>query len=321
MTDILTVKTYTPDESDFEKIRAFTRREFSEDELYVFEATLCDNDIDRDFEKFSDSALSALQKLFIGKTGIKDHSMKAQDQTARIFDTRLEKTAGRTTADGESYIALKAKAYMVRTPENESLIKDIDAGIKKEVSVSCSAKKRICSVCGSDRSESYCGHIAGKTYGGKLCYTILDDVSDAYEFSFVAVPAQRNAGVEKAFDTEKDGIMTEDIIKKLKTGGTTVSDSEAAYIVELVSGLSDDAALGREYRKSLIKDLVKLCSKELPQLDIEIFKKLADVMTAKELVCFKEAFEKQRVQREKPSPQLAKQKEQGAKGSFNEFRI
>ena len=38
MTDILTVKTYTPDESDFEKIRAFTRREFSEDELYVFEA-------------------------------------------------------------------------------------------------------------------------------------------------------------------------------------------------------------------------------------------------------------------------------------------
>lgn len=30
---------------------------------------------------------------------------------------------------------------MVRTPENESLIKDIDAGIKKEVSVSCSAKK------------------------------------------------------------------------------------------------------------------------------------------------------------------------------------
>lgn len=141
MTDILTVKTYTPDESDFEKIRAFTRREFSEDELYVFEATLCDNDIDRDFEKFSDSALSALQKLFIGKTGIKDHSMKAQDQTARIFDTRLEKTAGRTTADGEPYIALKAKAYMVRTPENESLIKDIDAGIKKEVSVSCSAKK------------------------------------------------------------------------------------------------------------------------------------------------------------------------------------
>lgn len=321
MTDILTVKTYTPDESDFEKIRAFTRREFSEDELYVFEATLCDNDIDRDFEKFSDSALSALQKLFIGKTGIKDHSMKAQDQTARIFDTRLEKTAGRTTADGEPYIALKAKAYMVRTPENESLIKDIDAGIKKEVSVSCSAKKRICSVCGSDRSESHCGHIAGKTYGGKLCYTILDDVSDAYEFSFVAVPAQRNAGVEKAFDTEKDGIMTEDIIKKLKTGGTTVSDSEAAYIVELVSGLSDDAALGREYRKSLIKDLVKLCSKELPQLDIEIFKKLADVMTAKELVCFKEAFEKQRAQREKPSPQLAKQKEQGVKGSFNEFRI
>lgn len=321
MTDLFTVKAYTPDEVDYEKINEFTRREFSKDELYVFEATLCDNDIDRDFEKFSLNALGSLQKLFIGKTGIKNHSMRAEDQTARIFDTRLEKIKGKKTADGEDYVALKAKAYMVRTPENESLINDIDAGIKKEVSVSCSAKSKICSVCGADKSAAYCEHRAGETYGGKLCYTILDDVSDAYEFSFVAVPAQRNAGVEKAFNKEKDGIMTEDIFKKLKSGGTAVSDTEAAYIVKFTDELKDDAALGREYRKTLIKDLVKLCSKELPQLDIEVFKRLADIMTAKELVSFKEAFEKQRAQREKPSPQLAKQKEQGIKGALSEFRI
>ena len=321
MTDLFTVKTYTPDESDYQKINAFTRREFSKEELYVFEVTLCDNDVDRDFEKFSVNALSALQKLFIGKTGIKNHSMRAEDQTARIFDTRLDKIPGKKTADGEDYVALRAKVYMVRTPENASLIQDIDAGIKKEVSVSCSAKSRVCSVCGADKNAEYCGHKPGETYGGKLCFTILDDVSDAYEFSFVAVPAQRNAGVEKAFDTEKDGIMTEDIFKKLKSGGAAVSDAEAAYIVKFTEELKDDAALGREYRKTLIKDLVKLCAKELPQLDIEVFKRLADIMTAKELVSFKEAFEKQRAQREKPSPQLAVKNEPGLRGAFSEFRI
>lgn len=321
MNSMKAVKAYEPNDGDLEKISAFTRREFARDELYVFEAVLCDNDIDRDFEKFSTGALETLQKLFIGKTGIKNHSMLAEDQTARVFDTYLEKIPGKKTADGEDYVALKAKAYMVRTAENEALIKDIDAGIKKEVSVSCSAKKRVCSVCGTDKSSAYCAHRPGQEYDGVLCYTVLDEISDAYEFSFVAVPAQRSAGVEKAFDKKEDGIMTQDIITKLKNGGTAVSDSEAAYIVGLVQELSDDAELGREYRKTLVKDLVKLCGRELPQLDINVFKRLAGIMTAKELVTFKEAFEKQRAEREKPAPQLARQKEQGARGALSEFRI
>ena len=36
-----------------------------------------------------------------------------------------------------------------------------------------------------------------KEYNGKTCYAILDEVTDAYEVSFVAVPAQRGAGVTK----------------------------------------------------------------------------------------------------------------------------
>ena len=33
--------------------------------------------------------------------------------------------------------------------------------------------------------------------GGKVCHTVLDQPSDAYEWSFVAVPSQRAAGVVK----------------------------------------------------------------------------------------------------------------------------
>ncbi len=181
------------------KINGFTRRELSEDEVYIFDVILCDNDIDRDCERFSDSALEQLKSLFIGKTGIFDHDPSSSKQNARIFDAKLITDNSRTTKNGEPYRCLRASCYMVRTNENSSLIAEIDGGIKKEVSISCSASKRICSVCGCDKSQSSCAHVKGKSYNGKTCHTVLDGITDAYEWSFVAVPAQVNAGVTKKF--------------------------------------------------------------------------------------------------------------------------
>lgn len=187
------------DKGILEKINRFTRRPLTEEEVFVFSVILCDNDIDRDCERFSDEALEALRERFIGKTGIFDHDPSSANQNARIFDTELITDEGRTTKYGEPYKYLKAMAYMVRTDENKNLIAEIDGGIKKEVSISCSAARRICSVCGE---VSPCSHIRGRVYGGKICHTILDDITDAYEWSFVAVPAQVNAGVTKRYGSE-----------------------------------------------------------------------------------------------------------------------
>ncbi|MCM1006661.1 MAG: hypothetical protein NC485_01830 [Ruminococcus flavefaciens] len=184
-----------------EKINKFTRRPLTEDEVYVFSVILCDNEIDRDSERFSDTALEEICEKFIGKTGISDHNASASNQTARIFDTELITDESRVTKYNTAYKYVKASAYMVKTDENRNLIAEIDGGIKKEVSVSCSAAKRICSVCGCDKSLSSCNHVRGKNYGGKICHTILDNITDAYEWSFVAVPAQINAGVTKHFSS------------------------------------------------------------------------------------------------------------------------
>lgn len=185
--------------TNLEKLNQFTRRELTEDEVYLFDVILCDNNIDRDLERFSDNALEQMQKLFIGKTGIFDHNLKSNNQTARIYDTELVTSPDRLTKDGRQLISLKAHAYMIRTDSNSDFIREIDGGIKKEVSVSCCAERQICSVCGADRRESVCNHIAGKNYGEKYCCTILDNIQDAYEWSFVAVPAQPAAGVTKHF--------------------------------------------------------------------------------------------------------------------------
>lgn len=184
-----------------EKINKFTRRPLNEEEVYVFSVILCDNEIDRDGERFSDTALAEICEKFIGKTGIFDHNASASNQTARIFDTELVTDKSRVTKNNAPYKYVKASAYMVRTDENRNLIAEIDGGIKKEVSVSCTAAKRVCSVCGCDKSLNSCNHIRGKNYGGKMCHTILCDITDAYEWSFVAVPAQVNAGVTKHFSS------------------------------------------------------------------------------------------------------------------------
>lgn len=186
-------------EEVMEKINRHAVGELKGEQVYCFSVLLCDNDVDRDYERFSDGALDKLAELFVGRTGIFDHDHSSRGQTARIYDTEVRSYPERKTMDGRAYRALIGFAYMVRTEENKSLIVEIEGGIKKEVSVGCSVAKKICSVCGADGAKGGCSHIKGRSYGGKLCYVTLDEPVDAYEWSFVAVPAQRAAGVTKVY--------------------------------------------------------------------------------------------------------------------------
>ena len=192
-----------------EKINRHSVGTLTADMVYCFSVLLCDNEVDRDYERFSAEALGKLAELFVGRTGIFDHDCKSSGQTARIYETEVKTYPDRKTSDGKEYAALMGYAYMVRTEQNKSLIAEIEGGIKKEVSVGCSVKKRICSICGSDGSRGGCAHVKGRTYGGRLCFVTLEDPTDAYEWSFVAVPAQRAAGVTKVYGEREDSDAAE----------------------------------------------------------------------------------------------------------------
>ena len=118
-------------DKELELIGRFARKKLSRDELYTFPLILCDNEIDRDNEKFTIPALKTLAELFVGKSGIFDHNMSGKDQTARIYSAVVVSDPEKKTADGEPYTYIQAKAYMVRTDKNKDLIAEIDAGIKK----------------------------------------------------------------------------------------------------------------------------------------------------------------------------------------------
>ncbi len=191
-------------DEELKKINKFTLEPLKSEDVFVFKMSMCDNETDdRNYEPFNLRALKDMKRLYVGKTVIKDHFRRADNQVARVYDTELIEE-GKTTKAGEPFTRLVAKCYMLKTASNADLIADIKAGIKKEVSTSCRAKKVVCSICGIDNRKTYCPHYWGKEYeksdGTKeTCYFTLDGVTDAYEVSFVAVPAQPRAGTTKNY--------------------------------------------------------------------------------------------------------------------------
>ena len=82
----ITEKSGAPTEAELEKINRLSRRILKADEVFVFSVVLCDNDVDRDFERFSEQSLKTLAALYIGKTGIFDHSCKGRVSSTRRWN-------------------------------------------------------------------------------------------------------------------------------------------------------------------------------------------------------------------------------------------
>ena len=135
------------------------------EQVFAFKAVLCDNAIDRDFERFSLKALQDLQKRFLGKTVIQDHNWKSGNQVARIYATELQQS-DKVLDCGEPYTQLVARCYMIRTPGNADLIAEIKGGIKREGSVGVSG-------CAHDWSDTGLSELA--MYENDHTREVLDD--------------------------------------------------------------------------------------------------------------------------------------------------
>lgn len=309
---------------DLELIGKYTSRKFSEDELYTFSLTLCDNEIDRDLDKFSIPALHKLAELFIGKTGIFDHKRSASNQSARIYKTEVVSKKDTLTKDGEVYHCLSAKAYMIRSKKNEDLILEIEGGIKKEVSVSCKVESLICSVCGKDRAKEVCRHTKGKTYSEgsskQLCFNILDDPSDAYEWSFVAVPAQKAAGVTKNYSLkEEKNLQTIEKLLCEDADEVVLSSDDKAMLKNYISTLEKRAEIGEEMIKGLRDEVVGLCASHIGMASLEM-EAICKKLSFEDLVSLKKAMS----QKEDSEPKIqitGKTENKEMSGKLIDFRI
>ena len=272
-------RTGVPSRAQLEAINAQARAELTAEQVYVFSLRLCDDQVDRDFERFDTFALPELARLFIGKTGLVDHNWSAETQVARIFATEVVRE------EGVSYI--KAWAYVRRGGSADEIIADIEAGIKKEVSVGCAMGRSVCSVCGSEYGA--CGHQKGEYYDGQLCCAILKEPMDAYEFSFVAVPAQPNAGVLKGYG--RGQVSLKELADRYGAQGE-------------YRELLKQAQLGRQYRKELEEDVVRLCLALELGADRPVLCGIVEKAGAEDLMQLKAALEQRLAESMPVSPQL-----------------
>ena len=252
---------------DIGLINQYALKELKPEDVMCFSLVLCDNEVDRDMEQFSVKSLEALSKMFVGKTGIKNHSWDTRSQVARLYRVELQKTAERTST-GEQLVQLMGSAYMLRTEENKALITDIEGGIVKEVSVGFSIRKLACSICGEQMKRSWweptkCKneHIKGKDYEGRTCVGMMEDPADAYEFSFVAVPSQRGAGTVKGFEPETSLFkMIMEVSPEELAQNEEALDAAIAHLLEAKQTQED-----REARKKILEEndtVIKFYEKE-----------------------------------------------------------
>jgi hypothetical protein len=207
--------------ADIGLINVHSVKELDPGEVYCFSVVLCDNEVDRDIERFTNASLEAFAPLFLGKPGISDHRWSVEKQIARLYRAETE-DGNKKNSLGEQLRVLKGSAYMIRNEASQPYIDAIDGGIMKEISIGCMVEKCCCSICGDPLELDWStytykcrnGHTKGETYDGKPCIGNLENPIEAYEFSFCVVPAQPGAGVTKSMhglDGAFEALMSADL--------------------------------------------------------------------------------------------------------------
>lgn len=138
----------------------------------TFEVILCDNDVDKYHECFSDTALLQMKDSFLGKKGTYPIESNKVAKAAVIYDTYLKIVPDRKTEDGRPLVQLRAKVFLdpscsIEPPETAEQI---------PVGFACQTTRRICSICGANSFDKGCRHKPGSYYDGKLCMTVIDNV-------------------------------------------------------------------------------------------------------------------------------------------------
>lgn len=143
------------------------------------------------------------------------------------------------------------------------------------------------------------------------------DAADAYEFSFVAVPAQRAAGVVKKFsprfeesEKKKEVKTVYDIVKKLAGGedSVTVAKEELNMLKTELKALFDRAECGDRYRAALCERIYKLSAVAQPEFKRGLTEAITKSLGIAELEEMAAALAKAAERKMPVMPQLAAEK-------------
>lgn len=202
-----------PTPKQLELINKYSKRELSEDEVFVFSDKLVgDMVIPKRFMKLHRQTLERFKEnVNEGLPLLIDHSWvasmfggKAAIPYGRVINGRIKKG----DAEGETW-ALHSDVYLPRGVDIEgvstdSLISSIETGTMVDSSIAWMAETWNCSVCKSDIRR--CDHMPGETYEGELCYADIRPPAEMIENSLVFSGAYPTAGALSSIDVKEDNL-------------------------------------------------------------------------------------------------------------------
>lgn len=263
-----------PSAEQLAAIGRYTLQDIPAEELYVRTFVVAHNAIDRDREVIDEALLAQMASTLPGKGMFVRHPGGWDGDSGpgegRWFAARIERMSLDAAREmlrapalswppdrTEAHVLL-ADAYMVRTDDNASMLRKMDAGVVGDVSI----------------GFEHGGRTDIKTADGQLLAQRLNAPGEALEASLVWLGAQPGARAIK--HATKDHVMTEEQLKalraeheaKLKALQDELATAQAAVgqLDNLRKALGvqqiDAAAIatavsdGKAYRASLIDDIV-----------------------------------------------------------------
>lgn len=171
----------TPTVEELTHIQKYLRNPVQASDIFVFNIRLCDNKVDRDYERFTISAIRKLETLYVGRSGI--ITVGNSTSYPRIFETwtNINKDIEVVAGDHENLCELWGKAFLLRSWNNSDAIAAIQSKRFNRVSVSCSIRQAVCSICGRES----CKHKKGFFYCGREANVLLLDPQDVYEWTIL----------------------------------------------------------------------------------------------------------------------------------------
>lgn len=261
MQKIVEIKTskVIPDAAAMEQINYFALERLTPDEVYVRRMRLANDQVDRDYERFSREVLEQFAQTLVGKSVLVGHNY-SMAPIGRFFDARVVGEGVEGEANGASY--LEAQFYAVATPQNEHDRRQIDGGVYSYVSIGFDAERLECDLCGKESRT--CGHVLGRDYDGQIATATWRGTGEAYEGSIVYLGAQHGAQMVKR---EEEAL---DKLARAKAEASAEAERLRAQVAHLeetlerrerrIDELEEKAEEGSRYREELLADIARLGS-------------------------------------------------------------
>lgn len=190
---------------EFEHIKPLVSDDTTAEQLYIFSLRMCNNEIDSDYDKLSETFLQQFAEHINNGTAplIKDHTWSSDGQIGRVY--RAEVLSDGVNSLGEPFTYVLGYAYVSASSE---VVARIKLGLLSEVSVGFDGSAYTCSVCGEPvkSHDHQCpqGHVFGSIHEDAPIYRNVNQCLAALECSFVPVPAQEGAEIQSKSD-KKEG--------------------------------------------------------------------------------------------------------------------